>query len=356
MTPLGPAATLGILGGGQLGRMLALEAGRLGFDVHVYCPEADSPAARVAARETVGGWDEEARLAAFAEACEVVTYEFENVPVAAAQAIERAGTPLRPGVASLENSQDRLVEKGFLNRIGIETVAYRAVETRDDLGGALAELGGAAILKRRREGYDGKGQARLSGPADADAAWAVAGGAPCILEALCPFEREVSVIAARGADGAVAVWDPSENDHEGGVLRTARAPARIGDGTAQAARAACLRLIQQLDHVGVLALEFFVTPDGGVLANEFAPRVHNSGHWTPEACLTGQFEQHIRAIAGWPLRSTERVFDAEMTNYLGDAACALPGAAPSGASITLYGKRESAPGRKMAHTVSVKPR
>lgn len=351
MKPLAPGDTIGILGGGQLGRMLALAAGQLGFDVHIYCPEADCPAGRVSAGETVAAYDDRAALARFAAACDVVTYEFENVPVAAVEQIEAAGTPVRPGARSLEVSQDRVREKAFLNELGIPTVDYCALEGSEGLEAALAGFASHAILKTRRDGYDGKGQVMLGGARGKDGleeARALAAGVPCLLEAFAPFEREISVVVARCGDDC-AVFDPAENVHDKGILRRSTVPARIDERVRGEALAAGRKLADALGHIGVLALEFFVMPDGRLLANEFAPRVHNSGHWTPEACLTGQFEQHIRAVAGWPLGPAERVFDVEMDNLLGDEVAAIPAAYEGDVRLVSYGKRAARAGRKMAH-------
>ncbi|MEO0467273.1 MAG: 5-(carboxyamino)imidazole ribonucleotide synthase [Pseudomonadota bacterium] len=344
-------ATIGILGGGQLGRMLASAATGLGFDVHIYCPDADCPAGRVAARLWQHGYDDTAALADFARACDVVTVEFENVPVAAADAVISAGTPFHPGPKALAVAQDRATEKKFLQSCGIECAPWVTVDSLDDLASAHRELGPDAILKTRRDGYDGKGQVRLSANSDLSAAWDDVGNHPCVLEGFVPFELEISAIVARRADGAFAGWSPSLNIHETGILRRSVTPAPVDQSVRDDARDLAIRLASALDYVGVLALELFVLPGGDLLANEFAPRVHNSGHWTPEACATGQFETHIRAIAGWPLGDTARLFNAEMVNLLGDEALIDPIELRDGVSLTLYGKREARPGRKMGHTV-----
>lgn len=351
MTPLPTGATIGILGGGQLGRLLAIEAARLGFDVHIYCPEAASPAARVAARETIAAYDDEVALKLFASSCDVVTYEFENVPAQTVAVIEAQGTPVHPGAKSLDISQDRAREKAFLNQLGIPTVDYCVLDADDTLEAALAGFGSHAILKTRRDGYDGKGQIMLGGArgkGGLEDARALANEVPCLLEAFAPFEREISAVIARNETGVVA-FEPSENEHEGGILKRCHAPARVSASVRQAAIEAGVKLADALDHIGVLALEFFVMSDGSLKANEFAPRVHNSGHWTPEACLTGQFEQHIRAVAGWALAPVDRVFDIEMENLLGDEIEAIPAAYASGDKIVSYGKKVARSGRKMAH-------
>lgn len=345
---LPPGATIGILGGGQLGRMLAGAAATLGYDIHVFSPEANSPAARVAAASTVADYADEGALRTFAASCDVVTYEFENVPVSSVATLLATGVEVRPGAKALECSQDRLVEKRFLHSIGIETVAFEPVDGPDDIAPALDALGGAGILKRRREGYDGKGQARVVAGDDSAAVWKALGERPCILEAIAPFEREISAIVARGANAALTAYEPSENTHVNGILRTCEAPASVSGDVREAAVGAAKSLAEALDYVGVLALEFFVMPGGRLLANEYAPRVHNSGHWTPEACDTGQFEQHIRAVAGLPFGSTARRFDVRMDNLLGEEAIAAAGEP----GVTLYGKGDPRPGRKMGHRVT----
>lgn len=346
--PLPPGAVIGMLGGGQLGRMMACAAAQLGYDVHVFNPEGESPAARVSASQTVADYLDETALTGFAAQCDVVTYEFENVPVEAVGILERAGVSVRPGAKALENAQDRLVEKRFLNAAGIQTVQFEQIDGPDDIAVALESMGGKGILKSRREGYDGKGQARIRIGDDVHAVWKSVGETPCIIEALAPFECEISAIVARSASGEIAAYEPSENTHADGVLRASTAPARVSDDVRQAAVDAASRLADALGYIGVLALEFFVLPDGRLLANEYAPRVHNSGHWTPEACETGQFEQHIRAVAGLPLGSPRRLFDVRMDNLLGEEAIKAAGAP----GVTLYGKGEPRPGRKMGHRVT----
>lgn len=351
MSSLPAGSVIGILGGGQLGRMLAGSAARLGFDVHIYAPDDSPPAARAAAVHWQGEYDDKGALKAFAEACDVITYEFENVPVETAEYLVSLGAEVRPGAKSLEMSQDRLTEKRFLNAIGIETGACEAVASVEDLKVALEKIGGKGILKTRRDGYDGKGQTVVASADDLAAAFKDIGGVPAILEAFVPFEREISVVIARSADGSTTAFDPSMNDHSGGILRTSIAPCGLSEDVIARARDMAETLARETGHIGVLALELFVLEDGTLLANEFAPRVHNSGHWTPEACLTGQFEQHILAIAGWPLGPVTRVFDVEMQNLLGEEALAPPESFGEGAVLTLYGKRDAKPGRKMGHVV-----
>lgn len=344
-------AVIGILGGGQLGRMLASAAAKLGFDVHIYCPDPRSPAARVAARHWQHAYDDADLLAEFARACDVVTVEFENVPVAAAEACIATGTPFHPGVKALAVAQDRAEEKTFLEACGIACAPWRRVDDLAGLQAAASEIGEDAILKTRREGYDGKGQVRLTPGCDLANVLEKLGGAPCILEQRIAFELELSAVAARTALGEILVYDPSHNQHENGILKRSTVPAPVSQAIRQKAQGAATQLAEALDYVGVLALELFAMPDGQLLANEFAPRVHNSGHWTPEACDTCQFENHIRAVAGWPLGPVTRRFDAEMVNLLGDEALAPPAELLEGASLTLYGKREARTGRKMGHLV-----
>ena len=349
MTALPPGSTIGILGGGQLGRMLAGAAAKLGYDVCVLTPEIDSPAGRVATHIVNGDYTDEAALSELMKLSDVITYEFENVPVESAQFLVDRGAIVRPGAKSLEMAQDRLTEKRFLKSIGIQTVDIAEINSPGEIDAAIKLMNGAGILKRRRDGYDGKGQARLEAGDDYEEAWKALGEAPCILEAMAPFEREISGIVARSVDGQVAAFEPSENNHVNGILRSSVVPAEISDDVRKRAIAGATALAAALDHVGVLALEYFVLPDGDLLANEYAPRVHNSGHWTPEACETGQFEQHIRAVAGLPLGAPTRHFAARMDNLLGEEAIAAAGEP----GVTLYGKREARSGRKMGHKVNV---
>ncbi|KCZ91865.1 5-(carboxyamino)imidazole ribonucleotide synthase [Hyphomonas johnsonii] len=349
MTALPPGTVIGILGGGQLGRMLAAAASQLGFDVHVFCPEADAPAARVAMKHWQADYTDDAALSGFARACSVVTLEFENIPVSTVEAIAATGTPLHPGAKSLAVSQDRADEKAFLNGIGISTADYRVIAAEADIAPALAALGGKGVLKTRRDGYDGKGQAWLKGEADIAAGWESVGRAPSVLEAAIAFDREISVIVARSSTGETASWAPPRNVHDNGILAQSVVPSGLDRAIEIEARRQAVALVDALGHVGVLALEFFVMADGSLIANEFAPRVHNSGHWTPEACQTGQFEQHIRAIAGWKLGDTHRLFDAEMINLIGEAGHVDPAGLAANETLTLYGKREARAGRKMGH-------
>ncbi len=351
MTPLPVGSTIGILGGGQLGRMLSEAAARMGFDVWILCPEADCPAARVSANHIVADYSDEAALRQLAESCDVITYEFENVPVASVQRLEHFGACVRPGAKSLEVSQDRLVEKHFLTDCGIQTAAFAQIDNPGAVSVPLKQFGGLGILKTRRDGYDGKGQVRVAADDDMDAACKALGNAPAILEALVPFELEISVVIARTPDGDTSCFESSRNEHVNGILRRSVVPAGIDPEIVARAQQSARDLADALGHIGVLALEFFVLPDGELRANEFAPRVHNSGHWTPEACHTGQFEQHIRAVTGWPLAPVTRYHNAEMSNLLGEEALLRPGEQTDGTIITLYGKRQALAGRKMGHVV-----
>ena len=353
--PIPPGGAIGVLGGGQLGRMLALAAARLGVRCHVYAPEADPPAGQVCERTVRGDWDDAEALARFAQGVDVVTYEFENVPVAAVEALAKV-VPVRPGARSLAVSQDRAEEKRFFAGLGLGAAGFATVDRPEELAAALESVGAPAILKTRRLGYDGKGQARIADASQAAAAWEAVGEAPSILEAVVPFTRELSVVGARGLDGATVCYDPVQNRHEDGILRETVAPAPPPVKFRFEAVAAAARILDALGHVGVLAVELFETPDG-IAVNEIAPRVHNSGHWTQDACDVDQFEQHVRAICGWPLGDGSRRSDATMTNLLGDDAHDWRGiAAEPGARLHLYGKAEARPGRKMGHVNRVRPR
>ncbi|ETX30100.1 5-(carboxyamino)imidazole ribonucleotide synthase [Roseivivax isoporae] len=346
--PLPPGSTLGILGGGQLGRMIAVAAGRLGLQAHVYDPAEAPPAGQLAARTTTAAWDDEAALAAFADAVDVITYEFENVPTASLDLLG-ARRPIRPGREALRVSQDRLTEKEFLSGLGLSVAPFAAVHDAASLAEAMARIGTPAILKTRRFGYDGKGQARIAAPGDAQAALDAVQGAPAILEGFVAFRREVSVIAARGLDGSVACFDPGENVHEDGILRTTSVPARLTATQRTDAVLLAARILNALDYVGVLGVELFVT-DAGLVVNEIAPRVHNSGHWTQNGCAVDQFEQHVRAVAGWPLGDGARHADVVMENLIGDDVDRVPEIArEADTAIHLYGKDAARPGRKMGH-------
>ena len=350
-----PGATVGIIGGGQLGRMLAMAAARLGYRTIVLEPQADCPAAQVANSQIVAPYDSPLALAELANLCDVVTYEFENVPVEAALMLANNVTVFPPAKA-LEVAQDRLSEKTFLNAAGIGTADFRAVDSQPDLEAALSAFGGRGVLKTRRLGYDGKGQRVYKGPQDSPAGgFDALGGVPLILESFVAFEREISVIAARGTDGSIACYDPAENVHLNGILHTSTLPATIGAETVKAAFSAAAKLLEALDYVGVIGIEFFALPDGSLIANEIAPRVHNSGHWTEAACVVSQFEQHIRAVCGLPLGDPARHSDCVMTNLIGHDMDDLPRwLAQKNTLVHLYGKAEARPGRKMGHVTSLK--
>ncbi len=353
MGELPPGAVIGILGGGQLGRMLSVAASRLGYRTHIYEPAASPPAGDVAHRVKTAGYDDAAALAAFAGSVDVVTYEFENVPAAALDAIE-AARPIRPGRRALATSQDRLEEKTFLQGLGLSVAPFAPVEGHDSLMAGIAAVGVPAILKTRRLGYDGKGQVRITSAEGAVDALEVIAGAPAVLEGFVEFSHEVSVIAARGLDGSVAAYDPGENLHEGGILRRTTVPARLSAAQRSDAVLVAARILNALDYVGVIGVELFVTAKG-LIVNEFAPRVHNSGHWTQAGCAVDQFEQHIRAIAGWPLGDGGRYADVEMENLIGDDVLRVPEIAhESGAQVHLYGKAEARAGRKMGHVNRVR--
>jgi 5-(carboxyamino)imidazole ribonucleotide synthase len=356
MRPLKPGATIGILGGGQLGRMLAQAAARLGLQCHVFSSESDACSFQVVQRSTRADFSDKAVLKKFAESCDVITYEFENVPASAAM-ILAAHKPVLPDPRILETTQDRLLEKTFVRKLRIPTAAFAPVAGKVELAAALAKIGAPAVLKTRRLGYDGKGQVKLQSQRDIAAAWVAVAGAPCILEAFVDFECEVSVIAARSHDGKVACFDVMQNEHRDHILRISRAPAKIPAALAKEAQRIATRIIRALGYVGVLGVEMFVVRSGGtrrLLVNEIAPRVHNSGHWTLDAATVSQFEQHIRAIAGWPLAKPHRHSRAEMINLIGsevdDVAKWLR---TPGTAVHLYGKGEARPGRKMGHVTRV---
>jgi 5-(carboxyamino)imidazole ribonucleotide synthase len=346
--PVAPGGTIGILGGGQLGRMLALAAARLGLKAHIYSPEADAPAFQVCDTHMQAPYDDRAALARFARDCDVVTFEFENVP---AETIDCIATlvPVRPSAATLRVTQDRFAEKNFVRALGLQTASFLAVGSAQEARSAFAKIGSPAVLKTRRMGYDGKGQARAASADETADAFAAFKGAPAILEGFVDFAFETSVIAARGADGAFAAYDPPENIHEHHILRRSVVPSRLSAAQADEAKAIARRIADALDYIGVLAVELFVGRDGALLVNEIAPRVHNSGHWTIEACQTSQFEQHIRAVAGWPLGDPMRHADAVMENIIGEEAARWRDYAADGGALHLYGKSEMRPGRKMGH-------
>lgn len=342
---LKPGATIGILGGGQLGRMLSVAASRLGYRCHIFEPGA-APAADVAHRLTTAPYEDESALRDFAASVDVVTYEFENVPAASLDLIESLA-PIRPNRRALSVSQDRLDEKDFLSGLGLTTAPYARVESAEDLAAAMGEQD-RAILKTRRFGYDGKGQVRIAAGDDLAAAWAQV-NAPAVLEGFVDFTAEISVIVARGQDGAVAAFDPGLNVHREGILRTTTVPCGLPARLIPDAVLIASRIVTALDYVGVMGVELFVTPRG-LVVNEIAPRVHNSGHWTQAGCAVDQFEQHIRAVAGLPLGDGKRHADVVMENLIGDDIDRLPDwLAQSETQVHLYGKAEARPGRKMGH-------
>jgi len=356
MTVIPPGSTIGIIGGGQLGRMAAMAAARLGYDCVILTPEADSPAARVSREAIVAPYDDPAALSAFADAVDVVTFEFENVPADAVARLAKR-RPVRPSWTVLETAQDRILEKTFLNRAGIETAPWRPVSGPDDVRAALADLGTPAVLKTTRLGYDGKGQVKLEAGADPVAAWESLRTDAAILEGFVDFQMEASVIVARGSDGAMATYDAVQNIHVNHILDTTLAPAPLPDSVRAAARDLGQRAAEALDLVGLLAIELFVTSDGRLLANEMAPRPHNSGHWSMDGAVTDQFEQFVRAVCGLPLGSTALVGrSARMKNLLGDEASTWDALlSDPAAKLHLYGKRAARAGRKMGHVNWVEP-
>lgn len=344
--PLG--ATIGILGGGQLGRMLAVAAARLGFKTHIFDPAADAPANDVSHRVSTAAYEDTAALAAFAASVDVITYEFENIPTAALDQLERL-RPIRPNRRALAISQDRLLEKEFLTGLGLTCAPYAAVNSADDLPPAIAITGLPAILKTTRLGYDGKGQARIMADVDAAPALIRLHGAPAVLEGFITFTHEVSVIAARGQDGAISAYDPGENVHLNGILHTTTLPARLSPTQRSDAVLIAARILNALEYVGVMGVELFVTPTG-LIVNEIAPRVHNSGHWTQNGCAVDQFEQHIRAVTGLPLSDGNRHSDVVMENLIGDDIDRLPDLLRQPqTAVHLYGKSAARAGRKMGH-------
>jgi 5-(carboxyamino)imidazole ribonucleotide synthase len=355
---LKPGDTIGILGGGQLGRMLALAAARLGLKCQVFSPDPDSPAFDVVLNATCAEYADVEALELFANDVDVITYEFENVPAATVMVLA-AKRPVLPAQKILETTQDRLIEKDFVKKLRIGTADYADVISLAGLRTAIARIGLPAVIKTRRFGYDGKGQAIIREGDDIDRIWEDLGTKSAILEAFVPFEREISVIAARSSDGHVECYDVTENEHRDHILKISRAPADIPESLAAEARSIAERIANALDYVGVLAVEMFVVQESGgpkVLVNEIAPRVHNSGHWTLDGASISQFEQHIRAIAGWPLGKPVRHGLVIMTNLIGDDILdykrwlTIPGA-----TVHLYGKGPPRPGRKMGHVTEVAP-
>ncbi len=353
--PLPAGATIGILGGGQLGRMLSVAAARLGLRCHIYEPGTNPPAGDVAHAVTTAPYEDETALRAFANAVDVITYEFENIPTSALDILETL-RPIRPNREALRISQDRLTEKAFLQDLGLKTAPYAAVDDAASLTDAIKATGLPAILKTRRFGYDGKGQARIMAPDDATQALKDMANAPSVLEGFVAFTHEVSVLGARSASGDIACFDPGENVHESGILRTTTIPARLTPAQRSDAILIAANIMNKLDYIGVMGVELFVTPEG-LIVNEIAPRVHNSGHWTQNACAVDQFEQHIRAVADWPLGDGQRFADVVMQNLIGEDMDLVPKlAAEPNTALHLYGKAEVKQGRKMGHVNRIKPR
>ena len=353
--PLPLGSTIGILGGGQLGRMLSVAASRLGYVTHIFEPGANPPAGQVADSVTTAPYEDEEALKRFADSVDVITYEFENIPTSALDILE-AHRPIRPGREALRVSQDRLTEKDFLQGLGLKTAPYAAVESLEELEAAVAEIGTPAILKTRRFGYDGKGQARIKSTDDLASAIEDMAGAPALLEGFVDFSHEVSVIAARGLSGDVACFDPGENVHRDGILRTTTVPANLTASQRMDAVLLAANILNALDYVGVMGVELFVTSQG-LVVNEIAPRVHNSGHWTQNGCAVDQFEQHIRAVTGLPLGDGQRHANVVMENLIGDDLAQIPQILRSGdTALHLYGKAEAKPGRKMGHVNRIHPK
>ena len=356
-SPILPGSTVGVLGGGQLGRMFAIAARRMGYRVHTFSPDSDTPTGQVSDVEIKASYDDLDEVRRFAGGVSVVTFEFENVPSATAQAAADCA-PVRPAGSVLHTTQHRLREKTFLSRHGFPVTPFRPVRTLEDLRSAAAELGFPAILKTASFGYDGKGQITVRSLGEAEPAWSAAPGVERIFESFVDFEREVSVVAARGADGSFTHWGVIDNTHRRHILDLSVSPADISPTVAREAVEIARGILKTLDMVGVLCVEFFLTRSGKLLVNELAPRPHNSGHLTIDAHVTSQFEQQLRAVCGLPLGSTEQLRPAAMTNLLGDlwesgepnwpAACAVPQV-----KLHLYGKSEPRPGRKMGHLTAV---
>lgn len=357
MKPVLPGAAVGVLGSGQLGRMFAIAARRMGYRVHTFSPDADTPTGQVADLEVIAPYDDLDAVGRFAAGVSVVTFEFENVPAATAQAAAEHA-PVRPNGGVLHTTQHRIREKTFLTQAGLPVTPFRTVTTSEDLARAVADLGWPSILKTADFGYDGKGQVRVTSAQQAESAWSSLGRTPAVLEALIVFEKEISVVAARGADGAYADWGVIENRHRNHILDISIAPAAVSDAVVRRARELTRAVLEELDVVGVLCVEFFVEPGGRLLINELAPRPHNSGHLTFDASVTSQFEQQLRAVCGLPLGSTELLRPAAMANLLGDiwnhgepnwlAALAHPDV-----KLHLYGKLLPRPGRKMGHLTAL---
>jgi len=361
MHTIEPGATVGILGGGQLGRMLSIAAAQLGLHTHIFAPESQPPAAQVADRTTQADYDDHAALAKFAQSVDVVTFEFENVPSDTVETLSQYVNTY-PGALPLTVAQNRSKEKGFLNENGIATAPYEIVESLGGLTSALEKIGTPSVLKTQTLGYDGKGQFKIDEHAQATDAWTAIGERPAVLEGFVNFDKEISVISARRRDGEVAHFDVVENVHKNHILHQTIVPARCGQALLTRAQEIATTTLQALDYVGVLAVEMFACdidqPDKAkILVNEIAPRVHNSGHWTLDAAPVSQFELHIRAICGWPFGDLRRTHDAVMTNLLGhDVDDWRSIAAKPQTKLHLYGKAEARPGRKMGHVTELKPK
>lgn len=357
MTSLTPGQTIGILGAGQLGRMLAVAAAQLGFQVKTFAPEKNPPAAQVANSHISASFTNTQALQEFARSCDVMTYEFENIPVSALTAIEDI-LPIRPGPRCLAIAQDRLLEKDFLTSVGVTCAPYKAVNTLEELKEAVASLGLPAVLKTRRFGYDGKGQTFIRENGEIAEAWDALGNAPggLILEGFVGFDKEVSVIVSRTPSGDAKAYGPVWNEHSNHILHLSHIPAGISPESADSALSRAMNVAEALDSIGTICVEFFVLPSGEIIANEIAPRVHNSGHWTIEGAVTSQFENHIRGIAGLPLGLTDPIGLVRMQNLIGNEIDALPQLlADKGAQVHHYGKPEARVGRKMGHVTWVTP-
>lgn len=345
--PLPQGATIGVLGGGQLGRMLSVAASRLGLATHIFDPRANPPAGQVADRVTTATYGDTKALQAFAQSVDVITYEFENIPTSTLDILEKI-CPIRPSREALAVSQDRLIEKQFLTELGLKVAPYANVSNAEDATSAIISIGTPCILKTRRMGYDGKGQIRLIEVSDMTRAWQVMNGTASILEGFIDFSHEVSVIAARASDGQVACYDPGENVHKDGILRSTQVPTNLNTSQRMDAILIAAKILNALDYVGVMGVELFVTGDGFIV-NEIAPRVHNSGHWTQNGCDICQFEQHIRAIACWPLGDGTRHSDIRMENLIGSDMDRVTEIRKGNAALHLYGKSDIKPDRKMGH-------
>ncbi len=357
--PLPPGSTIGIFGGGQLGRMLVLAAAQLGFKTHIFCPETDAPAFDVATARTIANYADEEAIRSFARHVDVITFEFENVP-ASSLLLATDKVKVEPAPNTLEIIQDRLCEKEFLRKLAIPVAKFTSVDAEEEMSSAAARIGRPAMLKTRRFGYDGKGQVKIDQASDLSAAYNSIKGAPALMEAFVPFKKEVSIITVRSMSGEMLFYDLSENIHKNQILNSCQVPADIPLETSEAARVMAGRIAQALEYIGVLAVEMFYCGEDSetpLLVNEIAPRVHNTGHWTLDACLISQFENHIRAIAGWPLGATTRHSDAMMVNLIGEAAEVWQGfSEDANVALHLYGKREIRQGRKMGHLTRISPK